>query len=257
MFYGIKNNKIISIIPFQYMSQNIPGPGCNMNDFEEKLLGCKCQNCDDDCKCTATFGKPYMNYKIQTDFIGPSVKPVFECNMNCSCSIQCPNRIVQSGITIKLQIFLTDMKGLGLQTLEKISRGTFVCEYAGEIISLHEAKNRTKSQTEYEMNYILTVKEHCKNGVLRTYVDPSKYGNIGRYINHSCEPNLTMVPVRVDNMVPKICLFAVRDIEVLEELSFSYGTLNSQRKSSKICCCVSNNCTGFMPFDEELHVISE
>jgi hypothetical protein len=80
MFYGIKNNKIISIIPFQYMSQNIPGPGCNMNDFEEKLLGCKCQNCDDDCKCTATFGKPYMNYKIQTDFIGPSVKPVFECN---------------------------------------------------------------------------------------------------------------------------------------------------------------------------------
>jgi hypothetical protein len=70
-------------------------------------------------------------------------------------TLQCPNRIVQSGITIKLQIFLTDTKGLGLQTLEKISRGTFVCEYAGEIISLHEAKNRTKSQTEYEMNSVI------------------------------------------------------------------------------------------------------
>ena len=37
----------------------------------------------------------------------------------------------------------------------------------------------------------------------RTIVDPTVLGNIGRYLNHSCCPNLAMLPVRVDCMVPR------------------------------------------------------
>ncbi|VDI08402.1 histone-lysine N-methyltransferase SETMAR [Mytilus galloprovincialis] len=257
---GLENKAIFSndkVLIFKmkkskYVTQNIPGPGCEMDDFEDKLLGCQCLACDRDCKCTAQYGNAYKDKKIDLTLLGSSVTPVFECNSNCSCPSQCQNRVVQHGISVQLQIFNTDNKGLGLQTLEKIQTGTFVCEYAGEIISLQEAQSRCNKQKNTDMNYILTVKEHCKNGILKTYVDPDKLGNIGRYINHSCSPNLSMVPIRVDTMVPKVCLFANRDIEPLEELSFVYGILRPDQKTGTKCYCNSNVCTGFMPFDEEL-----
>ena len=44
-----------------------------------------------------------------------------------------------------------------------------------------------------------------------------------RYINHSCEPNLEIRPVRSASMVPVAALFARRAIEDGEELTFSYG----------------------------------
>lgn len=244
LIFKLKNSK--------YITQNIPGPGCEMEDFEEKLLGCQCLACDRDCKCTVQYGNPYNDKKIDVSLLESSVTPVFECNSNCSCASKCQNRVVQHGIGAQLQIFNTDKKGLGLQTLEKMQTGTFVCQYAGEIISLQEAQSRCNKQKDTDMNYILTVKEHCKNGILKTYVDPNKFGNIGRYINHSCSPNLSMVPIRVDTMVPKVCLFANRDIEPLEELSFVYGTLRPDQKTGTKCYCNSNGCTGFMPFDDEL-----
>ena len=58
---------------------------------------------------------------------------------------------------------------------------------------------------------------HC------TYVDPTYRRNIGRYINHSCDPNLVMLPVRVNNNKLKLALFAFRDIKTGEELCYSYS----------------------------------
>ena len=37
-------------------------------------------------------------------------------------------------------------------------------------------------------------------------------GNIGRYLNHSCEPNLSLVTVRSSCMVPHLALFTNRDV---------------------------------------------
>ena len=37
-------------------------------------------------------------------------------------------------------------------------------------------------------------------------------GNIGRYLNHSCEPNLEMVTIRSSSMVPHLALFTNRDV---------------------------------------------
>ncbi len=52
-------------------------------------------------------------------------------------------------------------------------------------------------------------------------MDANKYGNIARFINHSCEPNL--VPVKVfthhqDLRFPHIALFASRKIPKGQEL---------------------------------------
>ena len=52
-------------------------------------------------------------------------------------------------------------------------------------------------------------------------IDANNYGNIARFINHSCQPNLTPVKVfasHQDLRFPHIALFANRDIKKGEEL---------------------------------------
>ena len=52
-------------------------------------------------------------------------------------------------------------------------------------------------------------------------IDANNYGNIARFINHSCTPNLTPVKVfasHQDLRFPHIALFANRDIKKGEEL---------------------------------------
>lgn len=42
-----------------------------------------------------------------------SKEPLYECHAGCSCSKDCPNRVVERGRTIPLQIFRTDDRGWG------------------------------------------------------------------------------------------------------------------------------------------------
>lgn len=68
---------------------------------------------------------------------------IFECNQACSCNqITCRNRVVQKGLTQRFQIMRTETKGWGVRTLRFIQRGTYVCEYVGEILSDMEADQR-------------------------------------------------------------------------------------------------------------------
>lgn len=68
---------------------------------------------------------------------------LFECNPACDCNrITCNNRVIQHGPTQRFQLFRTKGKGWGLRTLRHISKGTYVCEYVGEIISDSEADHR-------------------------------------------------------------------------------------------------------------------
>lgn len=68
---------------------------------------------------------------------------LFECNPACDCNrITCNNRVIQHGPTQRFQLFRTRGKGWGLRTLRHIPKGTYVCEYVGEIISDSEADHR-------------------------------------------------------------------------------------------------------------------
>lgn len=202
-------------------------------------------------------------------------QPVFECNSNCACPETCLNRVVQKGQHLNLQVFKTKHKGWGLKALEIIKKFTFVSEYAGELISIQEAKKRALELTHETGNYLIVLREHSSdNQVLRTHVDARFHGNASRFINHSCSSNLVMVPVRVDSIVPKLALFAARDIDIGEELSFDYSgefsiwssseatdsdrckeleVLREFGKEPKSCSCGSQNCRGFLPFDSSLY----
>ncbi|CAG8507808.1 6850_t:CDS:2 [Ambispora leptoticha] len=259
--------------------------------------GCDCaDNCESsECGCKSTHGYFYTSQISGLDpklFQSTFNRTIYECNSLCVCLNQCQNRLVQHGVALPLEIFRTSLCGWGVRvplshtnnSKEKdaddqivIKKGQFVCEYAGEIIKTDEARRRWRSyKNDYGIsdNYILCVREHIgKDRILRTNIDPTRIGNVGRYINHSCSPNLQMFLVRVNSLVPAAALFATREIRANEELSFDYsgqigigiedaklsdsneednGSEKCIVRNRKPCFCGSENCHGYLPFDESL-----
>ncbi|CAL1527081.1 unnamed protein product [Lymnaea stagnalis] len=268
---------------FKYSKTNIPGPGSITDDFTEQYQGCKCKgNCTlNSCACLQCFGVAYnQDGKIKENILKETSQPILECGINCKCDPNlCENRVVQKGINNKLEVFQTATKGYGLRLYEGcISKLSFVCEYAGEVIDQKEARQRLElAEAAKEDNYLIVVREYVSEKILCTCIDPRHIGNVGRFINHSCHPNLIMVPVRINHSVPRLALFACRDISEKEELTFDYkgatslhmstkdklpkvseGSINPDEytnifsRPKKICKCGSENCTGFLPFESQL-----
>ena len=230
--------------------------------------GCLAPSCDvSTCACLKRFGKNYLKVdtevgkvyilaNIDKQIKGDLTPPIFECNALCKCGANCNNRLVQNGVSTSLLIFhCRDGRGYGLRTVEALQRGQFVCEYAGQVIGFVEAQRRTKLQ-QNDMNFIIGVKEQSAETNLITFIDPKHIGNVGRFINHSCDPNLIMIPVRVDSVVVRLALFARRFIAKGEELTFKYGDNKSKPDSNKTqlkkCFCQSDNCYGVLPYDSSL-----
>ncbi|KAL7181359.1 hypothetical protein ACSBR1_040277 [Camellia fascicularis] len=86
-------------------------------------------------------------------------------------------------------------------------------------------------------------------------VDAEQCGNMGRFINHSCSPNLYAQNVLYDHedkSEPHIMLFAAKNIPPLKELTYHYNYLVYQVRDSngnikmKSCYCGAVECTGRM-----------
>ncbi|KTF95077.1 hypothetical protein cypCar_00040067 [Cyprinus carpio] len=77
-------------------------------------------------------------------------------------------------------------------------------------------------------------------------IDAQFYGNVSRFMNHLCEPNL--FPVRVftkhqDMRFPRIALYASKAIQAGDELGFDYGDPYWQIKKKYFRCqCGSAKC---------------
>lgn len=232
-----------------YVVTNIPGPGVDLEEFESEFSsGCTCEEgCVGNCSCTRC-SVNYINCCILDEKISG---PVVECNGHCKCSNNCENRLVQHGPLDCLVIRPAELKGYGLKTTKTIKKGQFICEYAGEVVGVDEARHRIESnKRENSMNYVLVVSEHLNTRIIRTCIDPKFFGNVGRYCNHSCEPNASLVPVRIEGIVPRLCLFASRDIEEGEEITFNYAgeEANSVHNLSDTpCLCGSSNCVRYLP----------
>lgn len=234
-----------------YIVHNIPGPGIDAKEFEsEYIAGCKCISDCWNCPCTRASRNYVDDRIIESKLAGPIV----ECNSFCSCGEDCGNRVVQKGPLDSLTVIEAGEKGLALVTEKLIRKGQFICEYAGEVIGIIEARRRIENnKRENGMNYVLVVSEHIADRAIVTCIDPKYFGNIGRYCNHSCEPSAALVPVRVESPMPRLCLFATRDIEPGDEVTFNYaaGIDNDSVRnySDTVCLCGSTNCAGYLPHD--------
>ncbi|NXV05552.1 SETMR methyltransferase, partial [Cettia cetti] len=258
----------------QYSPDSVAGADGEIDPSEVTFPGCPCRSSScaaPECPCLRR-GHNYSGPRLrlaeqQQQQQQLFSRPIFECNSLCGCGESCQNRLVQRGLRLRLQVFRTPRKGWGVRALEPIPCGSFVCEYAGEVLGSAEARRRSQAQAPEEPNYILAVREHLHDGrVLETFVDPSRVGNVGRFLNHSCQPNLFMVPVRVDSMVPRMALFAAADISAGEELCYDYSgrfhnlpaasrehkPLEEENSLRKPCYCGSSTCASFLPWDSSL-----
>ncbi|XP_038208975.1 probable histone-lysine N-methyltransferase set-23 [Zerene cesonia] len=258
-----------------YISESIPGPRENsseylnlINNYNSQITqSCDCvEICPEKCDCillnavnnrtiqTSTNSKIDGNNEIEN--LGKI--RILECNDVCTCSENCPNRVVQKGPIKNLSVKLcsNEAKGYGLFTITCIPKGTFICEYAGEIITKSEAERRQSTNlSRQNMNYIFCLNEVVGNKSMQTYIDPSVFGNIGRYINHSCSPNSIVLPVRINCPIPKLAIFSCRDIFPEEEITFHYGidsficSTQNILNERKLCLCLSPKCSGSIPFN--------
>ena len=161
-------------------------------------------------------------------------------------------------MTDLLGVVNTERKGYGVCAQVDICRGTYVGEYVGEVITAAQAKERLCSRQNTSLPcYVVQYREHTATGtVITTNIDATCKGNIMRFVNHSCSPNLAMVAVRSDSIVPRLCLFASKDISTGEELCFSYyGSSGAEvnRETLQLgkqpCYCGSAECVRFLPLE--------
>ncbi|PRP86355.1 histone-lysine N-methyltransferase SUV39H2-like [Planoprotostelium fungivorum] len=220
-------------------------------------MGCSCEGpCDErTCSCAKrnTNGVfAYNSEKILRPNLTPNIRPfIYECNKNCRCSSQCANRVLQLGGRHPLQLFKTVDKGWGVRCLKPIRKGTFVCEYAGEVIGEEEAERRGKYYDKKKCSYLFDLDfdgENCNNTV-----DANHYGNVARFLNHSCDANMIVIPVVVDlvaSTLYHLALFSLRDITQGEELTLDYKYEVLKDESNKIeCKCRSANCRLYLNVD--------
>ncbi|KAL1538912.1 [histone H3]-lysine(4) N-trimethyltransferase [Salvia divinorum] len=238
-------------------------------ESESLQLGCACahstcssETCDhvylfdndyEDAK--DIYGKP-MHRRFPYDERGCIILEegylVYECNQRCSCSRACQNRVLQNGVQVKLEIFKTEKKGWAVRARQAIPRGLFVCEYIGEVIDENEANERRSRYCTvgcgyfYEIDARINDMSRLMEGQVSYVIDATNYGNVSRYINHSCSPNLVNHQVLIESMDSKLAhigLYASRDIALGEELTydFRYKLLAGEGRR---CECGASNCRG-------------
>ena len=72
-------------------------------------------------------------------------------------------------------------------------------------------------------------------------IDGHRMGNECRFVNHSCEPNCEMQKWNVKGEF-RMALFALRDIQHNEELTYDYNFSLFNPHEGQTCCCGSVNC---------------
>ncbi|ROI82007.1 Histone-lysine N-methyltransferase SETDB1-A [Anabarilius grahami] len=322
-----------------YAKDRFPAPGVSINTSLDFLIGC---DCTDGCW-----------------------DRVYECNRLCRCDPRmCSNRLVQHGLQLRLELFMTRQKGWGIRCRDDVAKGTFVCIITGKIVNEDEVNEDDTmsgneylanldfiegvenlkegyesevycSDTEVESNKTITVKtwpfrkntlyqEDSSNGEGKTIlshkphkaskdaqkkatkqmredgqensgpkrhfaikscqtrvkppetteeqnkkirtvlpantrrlfdgeetcyiIDARQEGNLGRYINHSCNPNLFVQNVFVDThdlRFPWVAFFASKRIKAGTELTWDYNyEVGSVEGKVLLCYCGSSRCTG-------------
>ncbi|XP_012235708.1 histone-lysine N-methyltransferase NSD2 isoform X2 [Linepithema humile] len=213
--------------PPPYVKLKVNKPVGNVKPAEvESIVACEC-NPDLDNPCAP--GTDCLNRIL-----------LVECSPGiCPAGPKCMNQSFVLRQYPAMEPFHTVGRGWGLRTLEDIQAGQFVIEYVGEVIDEAEYRCRLyrKKELKNENFYFLTIDNN------RT-IDAEPKGNLSRFMNHSCAPNCETQKWTV-NGDTRIGLFALRDIESSEELTFNYN-LASDGETHKQCLCGAPNCSGFI-----------
>ncbi|CAA0823511.1 Histone-lysine N-methyltransferase- H3 lysine-9 specific SUVH4 [Striga hermonthica] len=238
-------------------------------------VGCKCKgSCLDarQCSCAKFNGGdfPYVHRDG-----GRLVEPkavVFECGPNCGCGPMCVNRTSQHRPRFRFEIFRTPRKGWGVRSWDYIPSGAPICEYIGLLKRTTDLDPAVDNSYVFDIDCIQTMKgldgretrlgdvslpshlerfgEEASESV-PFCIDAGKTGNIARFINHSCEPNLfvqCMLSNHHDLKQARVMLVAADNIPPLKELTYDYGyaldsVMGPDGKIQRLpCFCGADGC---------------
>lgn len=181
---SIENNEDFSFPKkFTYISKNIVQESLGDAGIK-KGEGCECSSCSKFTYCCSQKLKTRFPYKIddkgRTLLRLDKTKKIVECGDSCLCKEDCINRLTQKQKQVPVCLFLTVERGWGIKAEESISKGTFIMEFKGEVIS--EEVSSSREETTYMFAFNSGSEEYAT-------IDGACYGNLSRYMNHSCEPN--------------------------------------------------------------------
>ncbi|RZC91601.1 hypothetical protein C5167_027665 [Papaver somniferum] len=240
------------------------------------LLGCKCKGaCIDPrvCACAKLNGSEFPYVSKDGGRLIEAKDIVYECGPSCGCGPGCVNKTSQRGLKYRLEVYRTPKKGWGVRSWDFIPSGAFVCEYIGVIKrtdEVHDPENfyifdidclqtmkgldgRKRRQGDVSISPSAFIDK--ADDEVSYCIDAGSIGNIMRYINHSCAPNLFVQCVlseHHDVKLARIVLFAADNIPPLQELSYDYGYAKDSvvDKDGKIkhmeCYCGAPDCKKLM-----------
>ncbi|KAG4927438.1 hypothetical protein JHK85_053924 [Glycine max] len=205
---------------------------------------------------------------------------VFECGPECGCGPGCVNRTSQRGLRYRLEVFRTAKKGWAVRSWDFIPSGAPVCEYTGILARAEDMDSVLENNYIFEIDCLQTIKglggrerrsqdgdipanlldkyhDQCSESAPEFCIDAGSTGNIARFINHCCEPNLfvqCVLSTHNDLRLARVMLFAADNIPPLQELTYDYGyvldsVLDSDGKIKQMpCYCGASFCAPSLHF---------
>ncbi|KAF0982078.1 hypothetical protein FDP41_011939 [Naegleria fowleri] len=184
---------------------------------------------DNRCNCSIKCVKhECLNYLSQV-----------ECSTDCQCGSLCDNKMFTNMQYPNIVCFYSKGKGIGVKCNQPvITKGEFITEYVGEVISINRFEKRTSRK------YHKSLHHYCMNLNENEIIDATWMGNIGRFINHSCDPN-ACTQVWSVNGYDRVGIFAIRDIAFGEEITYNYHfTIYDDKSEQQVCKCGADTCSG-------------
>lgn len=207
--------------------------GCS-TDCDRRFRGCSCnkgtkKRCweDDRCDCYR------LNRECDPDLCGTCGVSLILDRENQdneelldSC---CRNAGIQLGQPKRTLLGKSTVHGFGLFAGEDLKQGDFIGEYKGEVIGISETDRRDTVYGVQKSSYLFTLNRDQS-------IDSQRYGNKMRFINHANpeERRRNVYPkIMSCNMVQRIGMFALKDIDTRTEMFFDYGKTYDKALVSK------------------------
>uniref|UniRef100_A0A1Y1JZE7 Histone-lysine N-methyltransferase n=1 Tax=Photinus pyralis TaxID=7054 RepID=A0A1Y1JZE7_PHOPY len=193
----------------------------NVYNVKTAVGACESQSCN--CTATSQCGDDCINRLVLTE---------------CPAFHKCNNQKIQKHEWAPgLEKFMTADKGWGIRTKLPIRCSEFILEYVGEVVADHEFKERMALRYAHDIHHYCL---HLDGGYV---IDGHRMGGDGRFVNHSCEPNCEMQKWSVNGQF-RMALFALRDIEADEEITYDYNFSLFNAAEGQECKCGSSICRG-------------
>ncbi|KAJ5872241.1 WW/Rsp5/WWP [Penicillium soppii] len=162
-----------------------------------------------------------------------------ECAGDCGCGSDCQNQRFQKGQFASVAVIKTEKKGFGLRAETNLNEGDLIYEYVGEVVAEQQFRKRMRQYDEDGIKHFYFMSLSTGE-----FVDATKRGNLGRFCNHSCNPNCFVDKWVVGEKL-RMGIFAERAIQAGEELVFNYN-VDRYGADPQPCYCGEPMCTGFI-----------